>query len=128
MLYGHRNVAPCEQCENRYLSTTQDPLDRPDDKVIHIMWPFMSCVSLPGYGNGACGSCLYHPGSGVCTYAQYADHPKVKPLRAVRKDSTNGTDALGPRLDFPALVRWTYTKEEIKRFEKLQDKGDLSRF
>ena len=128
VLYGHRNTAPCEQCENRYLSTTQDPLDCPDNRVIHIMWPFMSCVSLPGYGCGACGNCLYHPGSGICTYAQYADHPKVKPLRAKRKNSTNGMDTLGPRPDFPSVIRWTYSEQEIKVFKELQDKGDLQHF
>lgn len=63
-MFGHRNLAPCKSCENRYLKTWKRT---PEGGTVHVMWPFFECVSIAGFHRGGCSNCAYHVET--CSYA-----------------------------------------------------------
>ena len=62
-LNGYLNPMMCQSCMQRFLMT----LSSSDE---HVMSPFYSCVSIPGFMKSACSNCVWHGGAKHCSYAK----------------------------------------------------------
>ncbi|KAB5514988.1 hypothetical protein GE09DRAFT_1067024 [Coniochaeta sp. 2T2.1] len=92
--FGNRNAVPCEHCEQMYLySTVRQAGDTAgDSEAIHSRYPFVLCISVPGYARGACANCVYHVRSN-CSFSlpENEELPLISAVRAIDEDSDEGT-------------------------------------
>ena len=95
-IYGIRNCVPCRPCERNYrrlINRGRTPNNNPTDPV-HVMSPFYGCISIPGFADGACASCLFRiEGSGCSFHCSPTKRlsSRVMELRGSReKDATFG--------------------------------------
>ncbi len=128
--YGHRNLNPCEQCVNRYRrSFLHIDLDPGDFRLVHALWPFVECVSLPGYKGGTCGNCAFQL-DGTCSFEDDHCPEFAQSWRAEDCESEdgledqNGTFLLEPRKwsrdKTPRSLLWEESREDLDQAKEVR--------
>ncbi|KAI2642473.1 hypothetical protein GGS21DRAFT_486292 [Xylaria nigripes] len=108
--YGYQNHVPCECCERRYIQS-----DGMTDR--RGLWPFSTCVGIPGYANGACANCLFSIQGVRCTFATKGE-AGIDRLRGTRNSHARNSRvnplASPVKFEISGLELQTLTGERIR--------------